>query len=60
MPVVLLGQKITLRALKNEKKDKMKIKRKNENTEDFLYSFPEERKIERKKKKKINCHINMN
>lgn len=52
IPARILGQKITLMALKNVNKDKMRIKGGNENREDFLNSFPEE--------KKINCPINMN
>lgn len=38
----------------------MKIKRKNENTEDFLYSFPEERKKKKDKlpyKHELTCSL---
>lgn len=53
IPARILDQKITLfRALKNVNKDEMRIKRENENREDFLNSFHKE--------KKLNCPINMN
>ena len=57
MPMILLGQKITLMALKNENEDKMRIKRENENTENFLYSFPEEKKDKLPDKHELMCSL---
>jgi len=57
MPVLLLGQKITLRALKNENKDKIRIKKEKENTEDFLYSFPKEKKDKLPDKHEMTCSL---
>lgn len=57
MHVILLGRKIRLRALKNENKDKMRIKRENENSEDFLYSFPKEKKDKLPDKHALMCSL---